>query len=189
MSGWIRSSCLAVPLAVASAGLSACDSRRPTEPTPIIEPEAPGPTSDEMDVAAARPTVDAWLELIDSGRYRDAWQLGSTYFQRVVSADDLVRAMETHRAPLGEVDTRALRETTRTDTLPGAPDAPYVVFSFQTVFADRTTAVETVTAEREGDAWLIAGHVLTEFGQTSAAVRSQGALVRGAARPAAPVTA
>ena len=168
MPSWTRSMRLAVPLAVAFAGLSACDQRRPIEPTPIIEPEAPAPTSDEADIAAARPTVDAWLELVDGGRYRDAWQLGSTYFKRVVSADDLVRAMETHRAPLGTVDDRALRNALRTDTLPGAPDAPYVVFTFQTVFADRTTAVETVTAERE-DAWLIAGHGLADFGQANAA--------------------
>ena len=177
MPSWTRSMRLAVPLAVAFAGLSACDSRSPTEPTPIVEPEAPGPTSEEEDIAAARPTVDAWLELVDNGRYRDAWQLGSTYFKRVVPVDDWVQAMETHRAPLGAVDTRALREATRTDTLPGAPDAPYVVFNFQTVFTDRTTAVETVTAEREGSSWLIAGHRLTAVGQTSAAARSRGAPV------------
>ena len=169
MPGWIRSGCLAVPLAVASAGLSACDSRRPTEPTPIIEPEAPRPTSEEEDIAAARPTVDTWLELVDSGRYRDAWELGSTYFKRVVPVDDLVQAMETHRAPLGAVDTRTLRSAVRTDTVVGAPDAPYVLFTFQTVFADRTTTVETVTAEREAGAWLIAGHVLADFGQSNAA--------------------
>lgn len=169
MPGWIRSRCLAVPLAVASAGLSACDSQRPTEPTPIIEPEAPGPTSEEADIAAARATVDTWLELVDGGRYRDAWALGSTYFKRVVSADDLVQAMETHRAPLGAVDDRTLRNALRTDSVAGAPDAPYVVFTFQTVFADRTTVVETVTAEREEGAWLVAGHVLAEFGQSSGA--------------------
>ncbi|MCY4074710.1 MAG: DUF4019 domain-containing protein [Acidobacteria bacterium] len=167
-----RSKRLAVPLAVAFAGLSACDRRTPIEPTPIVEPEAPAPTTDEADIAAARPTVDAWLELIDNGRYRDAWPLGSTYFKRVVSADDLVQAMETHRAPLGAVDDRTLRNALRTDSVAGAPDAPYVVFTFQTVFADRTTAVETVTAEREGDAWLIAGHVLAEFGQAGAAARA-----------------
>ena len=168
MPVWFRSMCLAAPLAVASAALSACDSARPTEPTPIVEPEAPGPTAEEADIAAASPTVDVWMELIDSGRYREAWRLGSRYFKRVVTADELVQAMEEHRAPLGAVDTRALRNATRTDSLPGAPDAPYAVFHFQTVFADGTTVVETVTAEREGDDWPIAGHVLASFGQTSA---------------------
>lgn len=189
MSLWTRSLRLAVPLAVASAGLSACDSRRPTEPTPIVEPEAPAPTSEEADIAAARPTVDSWLELIDSGRYRDAWQLGSTYFKRVVPADDLAQAMETHRAPLGAVDTRTLRSALRTNSVAGAPDAPYVVFTFQTVFADRTTMLETVTAEREGGAWLIAGHVLAPFGQTSAAAQPRRAPEPSAGRPPGPVTA
>ena len=169
MPAWFRTMCLAVPLAVASTGVTACgDAARPTEPTPAIEPVAPGPTDDEADIAAARPTADAWLELIDAGRYREAWELGSSYFKRVVTADDLVRAMEAERAPLGTVDSRALRNAARTDSLPAAPDAPYVVFTFQTAFGVGTTAVETVTTEREGDAWLIAGHRLASFGQTSA---------------------
>jgi len=167
--------CLVVPLAVAAAGVAACgDSGSPTGPTTVIEPEPPAPTNDEADIAAARPTADAWLELIDGGRYREAWDLGSSYFKRVVTADALVRAMEAERAPLGSVDSRALRDALRTDSLPGAPAAPYVVFTFQTVFADRDTVVETITAEREGGAWLIAGHRLASFGQASATASPGG---------------
>lgn len=169
MPAWLRTTCLVLPLAVASAGLAACgDSPSPTQPTPVTEPEPPAPTDDEADVAAARPTADAWLELIDAGRYREAWELGSRHFKRVVSADELVRAMEADRAPFGTVDSRAFRNAARTDSLPGSPDAPYVVFTFQTVFADSATVVETVTTEREAAAWLIAGHRLASFGQTSA---------------------
>ena len=161
--------CLLLPLAVAAAGVAACgDSGSPTGPTTVIEPEPPAPTNDEADIAAARPTADAWLELIDGGRYREAWDLGSSYFKRVVTADALVRAMEAERAPFGTVDSRALRNALRTNSLPGAPDAPYVVFTFQTVFADSDTVVETITAEREDGAWLIAGHYLALFGQASA---------------------
>ena len=140
----------------------------------MIEPEPPAPVDEDADIAAARPTADAWLELIDAGRYREAWDLGSSYFKRVVAADELVRAMETERAPLGSVDSRALRNAVRTDSLPGAPDAPYVVFTFQTVFADGATVVETITAEREGDAWLIAGHRLASFGQASSTAGPRG---------------
>lgn len=175
MPAWFRSACLAVPLAVAATGVTACgDSGSPTEPTTVIEPEPPAPTDDEVDIAAARPTADTWLELIDRGRYREAWDLGSSYFKRVVSADALVRAMEAEREPLGSVDSRGFRNAVRTDSLPGAPDAPYVVFTFQTVFADNDTVVETITTEREGGAWLIAGHRLASFGQASAAASPGG---------------
>lgn len=175
MPAWLRRTCLIVPLAVAAAGVGACgDARSPIEPTPVIEPEPPAPTDDEADIAAARPTADAWLELIDAGRYREAWDLGSSYFKRVVTADELVRAMETERAPFGSVDSRALRNAIRTDSLPGAPDAPYVVFTFQTVFADGATAVETITTEREGDAWLIAGHRLASFGEGNSTAGPRG---------------
>ena len=164
-SVWPRTTLLVLPLAVASAGLTACgNSATPTEPTTVTEPERPAPTSEEADIAAARPTADAWLERIDSGRYRDAWELASSSFKRAVTIDDLVRAMEEEREPLGAVDSRTFRNATRTDNLPDAPDAPYVVFVFHTVFLDRGTSVETVTAEREGNAWLIAGHWIVPVG-------------------------
>ena len=60
--------------------------------------------------------------------------------------------------------SRSFRNATRTDNLPDAPDAPYVVFVFHTVFLDGVTAVETVTTEREGNAWLIAGHWIVPVG-------------------------
>ena len=149
MPAWFRKSCLVLPLAVASAGLAACgDSASPTEPTPVTEPEPPAPTADEADIAAARPTANAWLELIDAGRYREAWELGSSYFKRAITADELARTMEAQREPFGTVDSRTFRNATRTDSLPDAPDAPYVVFTHHTVFADGTTTVETVTTER-----------------------------------------
>lgn len=160
---WPRGTPFALALALAAAP-TACDSPTPTGPTPVVEPEAPGPTAEEADIAAARPTVDVWLDLIDAGRYRRAWALGSSYFKSVVTAEELVRAMNAHRAPLGAVDHRAFRSATRTDDLPGAPVAPYAVFSFRTVFADGAVVVETITAEREGDSWLIAGHILTPVG-------------------------
>ena len=162
---WPLTTLLVLSLAVASAGLTACDgSATPTEPTTVAEPEPPAPTSDEVDIAAARPTADAWLDRIDGGRYRDAWELASSSLKRVVTMDELVRSMEEEREPLGTVDSRSFRNATRTDNLPDAPDAPYVVFVFHTVFRDGVTAVETVTAEREGNVWLIAGHWIVPVG-------------------------
>ena len=190
MPTWLPRTCLVAQLAVAAAAVAACgDARSPIEPTTVIEPEPPAPTNHEADIAAARPTADAWLELIDAGRYRDAWDLGSSYFKRVVTADELVRAMETERAPLGAVDSRALRDAIRTDSLPGAPDAPYVVFTFQTAFADGATVVETITAEREGGAWLIAGHRLASFGQSARGRFPAAGAPAEALRSAGPVSA
>ena len=186
----MRRTCLAVPLAVAATGIAACgDSRGPIEPTTVIAPEPPAATNDEADIAAARPTADAWLELIDAGRYRDAWDLASSYFKRVVTADELVRVMETERAPRGRVQPRALRDAIRTDNLPGAPDAPYVVFTFRTVFADGTPVLETVTAEREDGVWLIAGHRVASLGQSARGRTPAAGSRAGALRSAGPVTA
>ena len=43
------------------------------------------------------------------------------------------------------------------DTLPGAPDGRYWVFSFTTAYAHKQAAVETVTAMWDRDAWRVSG--------------------------------
>jgi hypothetical protein len=53
--------------------------------------------------------------------------------------------MTTYRDPLGEVVSRQLRSAQRATELPGAPDGQYLVMQFETAFAGKKTAIETVT--------------------------------------------
>jgi len=48
----------------------------------------------------------------------------------------------------------------KTNTLPGAPAGEYEVIQFQTVFAKRRDAVETVVVAHEGSGWKVNGYFI-----------------------------
>ncbi len=60
---------------------------------------------------------------------------------------------------MGRVRSRELTGATYTTSLPGAPDARYVILQYRTRFADRKDAVETVTPMLDEDgAWRVSGY-------------------------------
>lgn len=58
------------------------------------------------------------------------------------------------------VSSRKLRSVVKTNTLPGAPAGEYEVIQFQTVFAKRRDAVETVVVAHEGSGWKVNGYFI-----------------------------
>jgi hypothetical protein len=69
--------------------------------------------------------------------------------------------MESFRKPLGDLVSRKLKSAQRATSLPGAPDGEYVVMQFDTSFAAKKTAVETVTFTHEKDgSWRASGYYI-----------------------------
>lgn len=61
-------------------------------------------------------------------------------------------------APLGNLETRKLKDAVFTKTLPDAPDGQYVVAHFDTTFEHKQAAVETVVFSLEkGGSWRVMG--------------------------------
>jgi hypothetical protein len=110
---------------------------------------------------AAQTSVEVWLALIDSESYAASWESAATLFRNAITQEKWQAAAQTARAPLGQLKSRALKSATSTTTLPGAPDGEYVVFQFNTSFAQKAAAVETVTAIREKDGtWHVGGYFI-----------------------------
>ena len=65
------------------------------------------------------------------------------------------------RDPLGAVVSRKLKDAHYTTTLPGAPDGEYVVLEYNTSFAHKKSAIETVTPmlDKDGD-WRVSGYFI-----------------------------
>lgn len=101
----------------------------------------------EEGVAAA----NAWLEVIDEGRYSESWEQACEYFRRVVPKEQWEQQAAGVRGPLGEVVTRELDSAEYTTKLPGAPDGEYVVIRYKTQFANKASSIETVTPMRDPD--------------------------------------
>jgi hypothetical protein len=114
-------------------------------------------TTDKAIIAAAR----SWLGEIDSGNYETSWKQASNYFQGAVAEKSWTDALNGTRKPLGNLVSRKVAKTTAAKSLPGAPDGSYLVMQFDTSFANKKSAVETVTFMREKDGnWRAAGYYI-----------------------------
>ena len=100
-----------------------------------------------------------WLKHADAGQYGQSWDSAAGLFRAAITRDAWVTAIQSVRAPLGQVKGRTLKSATLTRNMPGAPDGEYVVLSFATQFENKLQAVETVTPRQELDgSWKVAGY-------------------------------
>ena len=115
----------------------------------------------ESDTRPAQASVEAWLSLIDRQSYAASWDEAAGLFKNAITQEQWRTAVQTARAPFGQLKSRALKSATSATTLPGAPDGEYVVFQFNTSFEQKAAAVETVTAIREKDGqWRVGGYFI-----------------------------
>jgi len=119
----------------------------------------PAKAQETQAIASAKAAASAWLAVVDSGRYAQSWDQGATLFQAGVAKDEWQSAVANARSPLGAVKSRTLSSATFARTLPGTPEGEYVVIQFETDFANKAAALETVTPMREKDgSWKVSGY-------------------------------
>jgi hypothetical protein len=109
----------------------------------------------------ARQSADAWLALVDSGKYADSWQEASELFKAHVTKEQWQDMLRATRDPLGKMLSRKLKSATYKTTLPGAPDGEYVVIQYESSFEHKQSAVETVTPMLDKDGkWRASGYYI-----------------------------
>jgi hypothetical protein len=59
---------------------------------------------------------------------------------------------------MGRVTARYIASVNFASTLPGAPDGHYAVITFDTKFANKAAAVETMAMVMDGGSWKAAGY-------------------------------
>ncbi len=121
----------------------------------------PASADDPAAVAAATKAADAWLKLIDNGDYAQSWRQASDFFQQRVPEQAWAMQVSAARDPLGALTSRKLASAKYTTSLPGAPDGQYVVIQYNSSFAHKKSAVETVTPMRDADgSWHVSGYYI-----------------------------
>ena len=109
----------------------------------------------------AQKAAEQWLALADTGDFSGSWNTAAGYFKAAVSSEQWQQSLNAVRKPLGDLVSRKLKNATYTRTLPGAPDGEYVVLQFETSFANKKTAVETVTPMLDKDGkWRVSGYYI-----------------------------
>ena len=102
-----------------------------------------------------------WVQLVDNGKYGESWNAAAAIFKKTISRDKWQQALKQVREPLGELVSRVVKSATYAKTLPGAPDGEYVVIQFETTFANKKSAVETVTPMVDSDGkWHVSGYYI-----------------------------
>ena len=103
-------------------------------------------------VTAATPTPDdrarEWLVLVDDKNYAQSWSEAAKTFQAKQKTDAWAKDAGTRRVPLGAVANRGLKsiDLSRNNI---------AVIRYDTVFARKAAAVETVTLAFENGAWSV----------------------------------
>jgi hypothetical protein len=116
---------------------------------PALAQAAPSKPS---TVTAVTPTPDdrarEWLVLVDDKNYAQSWSEAAKAFQNRQKTDAWATEAATKRAPLGAVASRDLKsiDLSRNNT---------AVIRYDTVFAHKAAAVETVTLDFENGGWSV----------------------------------
>ncbi len=119
----------------------------------------------EAEKTAAVTAMETWLRGIDAGDYAASWTAASPAFQKAVTSEQWVAALEAVRKPAGTCQTRKLASAMRQEGVP-QPDGKmlkgdFVIAQFHTAFANLAEATETVTFERGPDGtWRASGYFI-----------------------------
>ena len=103
-------------------------------------------------------TAEQWLTFVDGGKYDEAWSAAGPTFKSGVTREDWAKKVRGAREPLGAVVDRTLQAARFSETLPGAPDAQYVLATYVTDFANKKKAAETVVTVQDAGGWKVAGY-------------------------------
>lgn len=117
----------------------------------------PQSAREEAAVSAAQ----VWLSLIDQGDYSTSWKEAAPFFQGAVTETSWKTSMTSFRKPLGNLLSRKLKSAQHMTAMPGAPDGQYVVMQFETSFANKKSAIETITVGPKQDGkWQASGYYI-----------------------------
>ena len=118
--------------------------------------------AEEPDKAkAALSSAEAWLSLVDEGKYSDSWNEAAGYFKSAIKEERWQETLQAVRKPLGKVISRQVKSKSYHTSLPGAPDGEYVVIQFETSFGNKKSAIETVTPMMDKDGkWRVSGYFI-----------------------------
>lgn len=121
-----------------------------------------GPTSaSDADENSAVAASQQWLSIADKGQYGLCWDKSANFFKQNVKKKDLEAKLKATRGELGDLVSRKLKAKQFKTAMPGAPDGKYVVIQYETSFAHKQKAVETVTPmlDKNGE-WKVSGYYI-----------------------------
>lgn len=108
---------------------------------------------------SAQAAAEAWLPLVDGGKYAESWEKMAPSFKQEVPKARWVSTIAEIRKPFGKQTSRKFKSAEYSKELPGAPEGEYVVLKYETAFEKKPAAEETVIAILNQDlTWYVTGY-------------------------------
>jgi hypothetical protein len=120
--------------------------------------------------SAAQAAAESWLALVDGGAYPASWNQAARGLKASVKQAEWSQVVGGVRTPLGRLTSRRLKSREYSEKVPTtrmvggnlytlAGSAKYVVIEYDSAFAHKPSAVETVIATADPDgAWRVSGY-------------------------------
>jgi hypothetical protein len=115
-----------------------------------------GANSAEATSSAVTASAQAWLALVDQGRWEESWAATASPFRSLNTSKIWASTSEKVRAPLGAVQSRVLLSQ---DSVPAPPNGVEVL-KFRTSFANKPSAEETLSLAQEDGSWRVVGYYI-----------------------------
>jgi hypothetical protein len=117
--------------------------------------------ADSGSEKAAINAAKEWLFLVDTNEYGKSWDEASEFFKKSITKKLWVDSIKGTRPSFGDLISRTLKSAVYATSLPGAPDGEYVVIQFSTSFANKKSAIETITPMKDPDGlWRVSGYYI-----------------------------
>ncbi len=143
---YFRWALFAILLLCSAAPVLAQESDHTTRPAATVAP------AKKSTVTGSMPTPDdrarQWLVLVDDKNYSQSWSEAGKAFQNREKVDAWANIATSERTPLGAVASRDLKSIDLS-----RPNV--AVIRYDTVFAHKAAAVETVTLTFENGSWAV----------------------------------
>ena len=111
--------------------------------------------------SAQQTAAQAWMTLVDEGRYSESWRQSSSIFQLAIAETDWIQKVRQARAPIGGVLSRNRRDAIAEKNPAGAPDGDYLIITYGSSFEKKADAIETFTLYQEADgSWRAVGYYI-----------------------------
>jgi len=151
-AAWAVGGFAMIAFAIAAIALAGASHTAQHGSTPAGGPGRPARVAETPVTQAAR----QFLALVDAGNWQDSYAGWGQQFHAVNTFEAWRSASVGGRVPLGRVLSRRLLWE---ESVPAPPNG-YEAVRFQTAFANKPHATETLTLAREGGAWKVAGYII-----------------------------
>lgn len=116
------------------------------------------PDSDKAEKASA--AAMQFLQLLDSGKYAESWQVSATLMKGRVTEQEWIEKLTKARELSGAVVARTENDVSYSKTAKDSPDGEYISMIFDTKYQRAEKVSEYVTVMLEDGGWKVAGYFM-----------------------------